>query len=74
MDYTMLTKVGALLKDPKAVKIIEKYVPGITKNPLIGLAKGMTLKAILGVPQAKQAGLTQEMLEKVLEEINTQDK
>ena len=44
MDYTMLTKVGALLK------------------------------AILGVPQAKQAGLTQEMLEKVLEEINTQDK
>jgi len=74
MDYTMLTKVGALLKDPKAVKIIEKYAPGITKNPLIGLAKGMTLKAILGVPQAKQAGLTQEMLEKVLEEINTQDK
>jgi len=74
MDYTMLTKVGALLKDPMAVKIIEKYAPGITKNPLIGLAKGMTLKAILGVPQAKQAGLTQEMLEKVLEEINTQDK
>ncbi len=74
MDYTMLTKVGALLKDPKAVKIIEKYAPGITKNPLIGLAKGMTLKAVMGMPQAKQAGLTQEMLEKVLEEINTQDK
>jgi len=65
MDYTMLTKVGALLKDPKAVKIIEKYAPGITKNPLIGLAKGMTLKAVMGMPQAKQAGLTQEMLEKV---------
>jgi hypothetical protein len=73
MEYSMLTKVGALLKDPKAVRIIEKYAPGITKNPLIGLAKGMTLKAILGVPQAKQAGLTQEMLEKVLEEINTQE-
>lgn len=71
MEYTMLTKVGTLLKDPKAVKIIEKYAPGITKNPMIGLAKGMTLKSILNVPQAKQAGLDEEMMEKLREEINT---
>jgi hypothetical protein len=70
MDYTLLTKVGTLLKDPKAVEIIEKYVPGLSKNPLIGLAKGMSLKSILGVPQAKNAGLTKEMLETVLKEIN----
>ena len=73
MDYTLLTKVGTLLKDPRAVKIIEKYAPGISKNPMIGLAKGMTLKAILGVPQAKQFGLTEEMLENVLGEINTEE-
>ena len=70
MDYSLLTKVGTLLKDPKAIKIIEKYVPGITKNPMLLLAKGMTLKSILDMPQAKQAGLTKEMLEKVLGEIN----
>lgn len=70
MDYTLLTKVGTLLKDPKAVEIIEKYVPGIAKNPMLALAKGMTLKAILDFPQAKQAGLTKEILEKVLGEIN----
>ena len=70
MDYTLLTKVGTLLKDPKAVEIIEKYAPGLSKNPLIGMAKGMTLKAILGFPQAKSAGLTKEMLENVLGEIN----
>ena len=73
MDYTLLTKVGTLLKDPRAAKIIEKYAPGISKNPMIGLAKGMTLKAILGVPQAKQFGLTEEMLENVLGEINTEE-
>ena len=73
MDYTLLTKVGTLLKDPRAVEIIEKYAPGISKNPMLMLAKGMTLKAILGVPQAKQFGLTEEMLENVLGEINTEE-
>ncbi|NLN69336.1 MAG: hypothetical protein GX142_00905 [Chloroflexi bacterium] len=70
MDYSLLSKVGELLKDKRAVEIVEKYVPGITKNPMIALAKGMTLKAILDVPQAKQAGLTEEMLLNVLAEIN----
>jgi hypothetical protein len=70
MDYTLLTKVGTLLKDDKAVEIIEKYAPGLSKNPLIGMAKGMTLKAILGFPQAKQMGLTEENIKNVLEEIN----
>jgi hypothetical protein len=71
MAYTLLTKVGVILKDPQAVKILEKYVPGISKNPLIGLAKGMTVKALLAMPQAKQAGLTEAMVAKVMAEINT---
>jgi branched-subunit amino acid aminotransferase/4-amino-4-deoxychorismate lyase len=70
MVYTLLSKVGALLKDPKAVKILEQYVPGITKNPMIALAKGMTLESLLALPQAKQAGITKEMVNKVLTEIN----
>ena len=70
MPYTLDTKVGVLLKDPQAVKVIEKYAPGVSKNPLIGLAKGMTLKALLAMPQAKQAGVTEAMLVKVLAEIN----
>jgi hypothetical protein len=74
MAYTILTKVGEILKDPRAVKILEKYVPGISKNPLIGLAKGMTVKALMAMPQAKQAGLTEEMVKKVLTEINAAKK
>lgn len=70
MTYTMDTKVGEILDDTNAVKILEKHVPGISKNPMIGLAKGMTLKAILAMPQAKQAGLTEAMVKQVLTEIN----
>jgi len=71
MRYSLLTKVGVILKDPQAVKILEKYVPGISRNPLIGLAKGMTVKALLAMPQARQAGLTEAMVTKVLAEINS---
>jgi hypothetical protein len=72
MAYTLESKVGELLKDPKAVKVIERHVPGVSKNPMIGLAKGMTLKALVGMPQAKQAGLTEAMISQVLAEINAQ--
>lgn len=74
MAYTLDTKVGDILKDTGAVKILEKYAPGVSKNPMIGLAKGMTLKALLAMPQAKDAGITKEMVEKVLAEINAKKK
>jgi hypothetical protein len=70
MAFSLESKVGELLRDPEAVKIVEKYAPGISRNPMIGLAKGMTLKALLGMPQAKQAGVTEEVVLKVLAEIN----
>lgn len=71
MEFTLDSKVGAILKDTRAVEILEKYVPGVSKNPMIRLAKGMTLKSLLAMPQAKQYGITEEMVIKVLEEINT---
>ena len=70
MAYTMDTKVGEILKDTGAVEILERYAPGVSKNPMIGLAKGMTLKSLVAMPQAKQAGVTEEMVLKVLAEIN----
>ncbi len=70
MAYTLDTKVGEILKDTHALEILEKHVPGVSKNPMIGLASGMTLKQILSMPQAKEAGLTEDMVKKVLAEIN----
>lgn len=74
MAYTLDTKVGEILDDTNAVEILEKHVPGISKNPMLALASGMTLKTILAMPQAKDAGITEEMVEKVLAEINAQKK
>ncbi len=70
MAYTLETKVGDILGDTNAVEILEKHAPGLAKNPMIGLASGMTLKQILSMPQARDAGVTEEMVEKVLAEIN----
>ena len=70
MAYTLETKVGEILKDREAVKIFERYAPGVSKNPMLGLAKGISLKSLIAVPQAKQAGVTEEMVTKVLAEIN----
>jgi hypothetical protein len=70
MAYTLDTKVGEILKDTGAVQVFERYAPGISKNPMIGLAKGMTLRSLVAMPQAKQAGVTEEMISKVLAEIN----
>ena len=70
MAYTLDTKVGEILKDMHAVEILERHAPGVSKNPMIGLAKGMTLKSLVAMPQAKQAGITEDMVSKVLAEIN----
>jgi hypothetical protein len=70
MAYTLDTTVGTLLDDTGAVKILEKHVPGISTNPMIGMARGMSLKSLLAMPQAKQYGVTEKMVTDVLAEIN----
>ena len=70
MAYTLDSTVGELLNDTQAVNVLEKHAPGISKNPMIGMAKGMTLKSLLAMPQAKQYGVTEEVVQNVLTEIN----
>lgn len=70
MAYTLDTTVGELLNDTQAVNVLEKHAPGISKNPMIGMAKGMSLKSLLAMPQAKQYGVTEEVVQNVLSEIN----
>jgi hypothetical protein len=70
MAYTLDSKVGEILKDTRAVEILERHVPGVSSNPMIGMASGMTLRSLLAMPQAKQYGVTEEMVERMLAEIN----
>ena len=70
MPYTLDTTVGEILDDTGAVKILEKHMPGISTNPMLGMAKGMTLKTIVNFPQAKQLGITEQKVQQVLAEVN----
>ena len=72
MKVTLDTTLGTLLDDPKAKVVVEKYVPGISTNPMIAMVKGMTLNNLLALPQAAQFGITKEKVEHVLVEINKQ--
>ncbi len=53
------TTIGVLLEDPAAKAILDKHIPGLTDNPSISMAAGMTLKALQAVAGDK---VTDEML------------
>lgn len=40
------TDIGTLLDNPETKAIIEKNIPGMTTNPQIDMARGMTLRGI----------------------------
>lgn len=43
---TASSRIGDLLDDATAKSVLEKHFPGMSENPQIGMAKGMTLRAI----------------------------
>lgn len=43
------TTLGAMLEDPDVVAIMEKHAPGITSNPMLGMAKGMPAQQAVGM-------------------------
>ncbi len=43
------TKVGQLLDDPAAVDVIERRYPGITRQPMVALMKGVSAQKAFGM-------------------------
>lgn len=70
MAITLDTTLGVILDDPKAKAVLDQYLPGVSSNPMVAMARGMSLKMILAMPQAAQFGLTKEKAEAILAEIN----
>ena len=70
MAYTLDTTLGALLDDPKAKAVVDKYLPGVSTNPMVGMARGASLRMLIGMPQVAQLGVTEEKVQAVLDEIN----
>lgn len=70
MTFTLDSTIGEILADPNAAKVLDQYVPGASQHPMIAMAKGMSLRMVLSMPQAAQAGLTEDKVNAVLAEIN----
>lgn len=72
MAFTLDTTLGELLDNPQAKAVLDKQLPGVSTNPMVAMAKGMSLNMILSMPQAAQFGLTKEKAEALLAEVNKQ--
>ncbi|MBN2549088.1 MAG: hypothetical protein JXB15_08025 [Anaerolineales bacterium] len=70
MAVTLDTTLGQILDDPQAKAVLDTYLPGVSSNPMIAMAWNMTLNMILAMPQAAQFGLTKEVANNILAEIN----
>ena len=68
--FTLDTTLGELLDDPQAKALLDKHVPGVSTNPMVSMAKGMSLNMVLSMPQAAQLGLTREKVDAFLAEAN----
>lgn len=57
--------IGSLLDDPAARKIVDRYVPGFSARPQIGLARSMTLKQLQfyspDITDARLASIDQDL-------------
>jgi hypothetical protein len=69
-NFTLDTTLGTLLANPTAKAVLDQYVPGMSTNPMVPMISGMSLRAMLSMPQAAQMGLTEEKVETILAEIN----
>jgi hypothetical protein len=70
MAFTLDTTLGEILDDPQAKAVLDQQLPGISSDPMLAMAKGMSLNMILSMPQAAQLGLTKEKAEAILAEVN----
>lgn len=70
MAYTLDTTFGTLLDNPQAKAVLDQYFPGASTNPMVQMARGMSLNMVLSMPQAQQMGFTREKAQAMLDEVN----
>lgn len=59
--FTLSSKIKEILKDERAVQIIEEYIPGASKHPQLYLVKNWSAEKALGM--AHLIGVTNEQKE-----------
>jgi len=63
---TINSKMGELLANPKGKAVLERHMPGISLNPQMAMAKGMSLKMLAPLSGGK---ITVAMLKAVDEDL-----
>ena len=53
MAISMDTTIAEILDNPQLSALMEEMSPGVTKNPMMKMAKGFTLAKIAKTPAAK---------------------
>jgi hypothetical protein len=66
MAITLESTLKEVLDNPQAAAILDKYSPGFSKNPMLKLGMGMTLRKCVSFPQAK---LTADQIKSLEEEL-----
>ncbi len=54
--FSIDSKMGDLMKEPKALAILEEYYPGMSADKRMKMVAAMTLKALSKFPQAGEIG------------------
>ena len=67
MAVFMETKLGEILDNPDLLALMEEQSPGVSKNPMIKMAKGFTLAKIVATPAAKMPA---EQIQKFIDAAN----
>jgi len=70
MAFTLDSTLGSIIDDPRAKAVLDQVMPGASTNPMVGMARGMSLNMILSMPQAAQMGFTREKAEALILQLN----
>ncbi len=70
MNLTIDSTLGEVLDNPQAKAVLDQNLPGVSANPMVAMARGMSFRMILSMPQAAQFGLTEDKVNALLAEIN----
>ncbi|HWQ05217.1 MAG TPA: hypothetical protein VN452_07665 [Longilinea sp.] len=65
-NFSIDSKVKEIMTTPESVAVIEKYLPGISKNPAVKMGYSMTMRAAAAFPAS---GISPEMLLKIDEDL-----
>ena len=70
MAFTLDSTLGSIIDDPRAKAVLDQVMPGASTNPMVGMARGMSLNMIMSMPQASQMGFTREKAEALILQLN----